>query len=215
MSKELVMLEKEWSETERKTNIDTIMDIMNANNGYVTTKQVSKMGIHRMYLNILKQKGIIEQVGTGIYIDVNKIEDSYYILSQELPNIVYSHMTALYFHGFSIKAPGREYDITIPYNYYNYKLKYHDLFYVSKDVYNLGLTTVCTPFGNLVKAYDLERCICDIIRCRKRMDSEHVKHSIKEYVRSKDKDLTKLSDYAYKMNIKDEVLNYVEVFYEW
>ena len=28
--------------------------------------------------------------------------------------------------------------------------------------------------GNKVKAYDIERCICDIIRSKNRMDSEHI-----------------------------------------
>lgn len=36
--------------------------------------------IHRMYLSIMKEKGLIEKVAAGIYIDTNKIEDNYYIL---------------------------------------------------------------------------------------------------------------------------------------
>ena len=84
---------------------------------------------------------MIKKVGNGIYIDSSKIEDSYFVFSLELSNIVYSHMTVLYFHGLSIKA----------------------------------------PMGNNVRVYDVERCICDIIRSKNRMDKEHVKYSIKEY----------------------------------
>ena len=43
---------------------------------------------------------------------------------------------------------------------------------------------------------------------------EHVKHSIREYVKRKDKDLVKLSKYAEKLGVKKEVMDYVEVFYE-
>ena len=68
--------------------------------------------------------------------------------------------------------------------------------------------------GNKVKAYDMERCICDIIRSKNRMDSEFVKHSIREYIKRKDKDLIKLSKYADKMGIKKEVMDFMEVFYE-
>ena len=46
------------------------------------------------------------------------------------------------------------------------------------------------------------------------MDLEHVKYSIKEYIKKKDKDLIKLSKYADKMGIKNEVMNFVELFYE-
>ena len=123
-------------------------------------------------------------------------------------------MTALYFHGLSIKAPNDKYDITVPNNYFNYKIKNHNVFYVDIDIYELGIMEVKTPMGNIVKAYDMERCICDIIRSRKRMDSEYVKYSIREYLKRKDKDIIKLSNYAEKMGIKDDVMDYLEVFYE-
>ena len=188
-----------------ESNIEIIESIMKMNNGYVTSKELSNFGIHRMYLNIMKEKGIIEKVGNGIYIDSNRIEDNYFVLNLELQNVVYSHMTALYFHGLSIKAPNNKYDITVPNNYFNY---------VDKKIYELGLTEVETPMGNKVKAYDIERCICDIIRSKNRMDLEHVKHSIREYVKMMNKNLVKLSNYADKMGIKDEVMNYMETFYE-
>ena len=197
-----------------QSNIEIIESIMKMNNGYVTSKELSNLGIHRMYLNIMKEKGVIEKVGNGIYIDSSKIEDRYFVFELELSNIIYSHMTALYFHGLSIKAPNDKYDITVPNNYFNYKIKNHNVFYVDRDVFELGLIQIDTPMGNKVKAYDMERCICDIIRSKNRMDSEHVKHSIREYVKRKDKDLVKLSKYAEKLGVKKEVMDYVGVFYE-
>ena len=197
-----------------QSNIEIIESIMKMNNGYVTSKELSNLGIHRMYLNIMKEKGMIEKVGNGIYIDSSKIEDSYFVFCLELPNIIYSHMTALYFHGFSIKAPNDKYDITVPNNYFNYKIKNHNVFYVDREIYELGLIQIDTPMGNKVKAYDMERCICDIIRSKNRMDSEFVKHSVREYIKRKDKDLIRLSKYADKMGIKKEVMDFMEVFYE-
>ena len=197
-----------------QSNIEIIESIMKMNNGYVTSKELTNLGIHRMYLNIMKEKGMIEKVGNGIYIDSSKIEDNYYVFSLELPNVVYSHMTALYFHGLSIKAPSDKYDITVPNNYFNYKIKNHNVFYVDKDIYDLGLTKVSTPQGNRVKVYDIERCICDIIRSKNRMNSEFVKYSIRKYIKRKDRDLIKLSKYADKMGIKKEVMDYMEIFYE-
>ena len=201
-------------EFKNQSNIETINSIMQMNNGYVTSKELSNLGIHRMYLNIMKEKGMIEKVGNGICIDSSKIEDNYFVFSLELPNIVYSHMTALYFHGLSIKAPNDKYDITVPNNYFNYKIKNHNVFYVNRDIYELGLMQVDTPMGNKVKVYDIERCICDIIRSKNRMDSEFVKYSIREYIKRKDKDLIKISKYADKMGIKKEVMDFMELFYE-
>ncbi len=195
-------------------NIEVVESIMNNNNGYVTSKYLDAIGMHRMYLNIMQKNGLIEKVASGIYMDINKIEDSYYIFSLSMPNTIFSHMTALYFHGLSIKAPNDRYDITVRKNYNNVHLKNHEVFYVSDDIYELGLTEVETPMGNKVRAYDIERCICDIIKSKKRMDSELVKYSIKAFLKYKDKDLLKLSNYAEKMGIKEEVMNYIEVFYE-
>ncbi len=197
-----------------KSNVEIIQELIKVNNGYITSKQISELGIHRMYLNIMRKKGMIERVGNGIYIDSNKIEDSYYVLSLSMPNIVYSHMTALYFHDLSIKAPNDKYDITVRKTYNSKHLKDHDVFYVPDDIYELGITEVETPMGNKVKAYDMERCICDIIRSKNRMDSEHVKYSIREYLKRKDKDLVKLSKYAKKLGIDKKVNEYMEIFYE-
>lgn len=193
---------------------DEIKGLMEANNGYVTSKIITELGIHRMYLNMMVEKKIIERVGNGVYLDVNKIEDTYYIFSISTPNVIFSHMTALYFHELSIKAPNDKWDISIKNKYHNPKISKHNIFYVNDKFYTLGLTEVETPMGNKVKAYDIERCICDIIRSKNRMDLEHVKYAIRKYLKRKDKNLNKLSDYAEKFGIKEEVMDYIEVFYE-
>ena len=197
-----------------KSNIEIIQEFMKNNNGYITSKELDMFDIHRMYLSIMKDKGLIEKVAAGIYIDTNIIEDNYYTFSLSMPKVIYSHMTALYFHGLSIKAPTDIYDITVKRSYNSNHLKKHNVFYVSDDIYELGLTEVETPMGNKVKVYDIERCICDIIRSKNRMDFEHIKHSVREYLKRKDKDLVKLSLYAEKLGVKEVVMDYVSMMYE-
>ena len=147
-----------------KSNIEIIKELMKKNNGYITSKELDMFDIHRMYLSIMKDKGLIEKVAAGIYIDTNKIEDNYYTFSLSMPNAIYSHMTALYFHDLSIKKPNDIYDITVKRSYNSKHLKKHNVFYVDNDIYELGLTEVETPMGNKVKVYDIERCICDIYK---------------------------------------------------
>ena len=201
-------------EFQDKSNIEIIEELMKKNNGYITSKELDMFDIHRMYLSIMQEKELIKKVATGIYIDTNKIEDNYYVFGLSMPNIIYSHMTALYFHGLSIEASTVVYDITVKRSYNSVHLRKHNVFYVDNDIYELGLVEVETPIGNKVKAYDVERCICDIIRSKNRMDSEHIKHSIREYIKRKDKDLVKLSLYAEKLGIKDVVMDYVGMMYE-
>lgn len=47
-----------------------------------------------------------------------------------------------------------------------------------------------------------------------RMDSEQVKKTIKQYAKSKDKNIAKLSNYAKKMGISEKVIEMVGVYYE-
>ena len=200
-------------EFQDKSNIEIIEELMKRNNGYITSKELDMFDIHRMYLSIMQEKELIKKVATGIYIDTNKIEDNYYVFGLSMPNIIYSHMTALYFHGLSIEASTDVYDITVKRSYNSAHLRKHNVFYVDNDIYELGLIEVKTPMGNKVKAYDIERCICDIIRSKNRIDLELIKYSVRKYLKRKDKDLNKLSLYAEKMGIKDVVMTFIDMLY--
>lgn len=197
-----------------KSNIEIIEELMKKNNGYITSNELDMFDIHRMYLSIMKEKGIIKKISSGIYIDSNKIEDNYYVFSLSMPNVIFSHMTALYFHGLSMTAPTDVYDVTVKRNYNSIHLRKHNVFYVDNAVYELGLIEIKTSMENRVKAYDIERCICDIIRSKNRIDSKYIKHSVREYIKRKDKDLIKLYSYAKTLGIKEVVMDYIGMLYE-
>ena len=65
--------------------------------------------------------------------------------------------------------------------------------------------------GNTVRVYDRERCICDLILERNRVEVQNFQTAIKEYMSRKDKKLSRLIEYAEKLGIRDEVMKYVEV----
>ena len=79
-------------------------------------------------------------------------------------------------------------------------------------MHELGICEVETPNGNKVRAYDIERSICDIIRSKNRMDLEQVKKVIRQYMKSKNKDMSKLSEYSNKMGINKQVMELVGMF---
>ena len=200
-------------EFQDKSNIEIIEELMKRNNGYITSKELDMFDIHRMYLSIMQDKDIIKKVASGIYIDTKNNVDNYYVFGLSMPNVIFSHMTALYFHGLSLKDPNEVYDITVKRNYNSIHLRKHNVFYVDNDIYELGLIEVKTPMGNKVKAYDIERCICDIIRSKNRIDLKLIKYSVRKYLKRKDKNLNKLSLYAEKMGIKDVVMTFIDMMY--
>lgn len=193
---------------------DTIKQIMNINNGMLSTRMIEPLNISRQYLSIMENNNEIEKVSRGIYLSPSAFVDSYFSFQQKYKKAIFSHMNALYFYGMTEEFP-YNYTVTVPQSYHvdtvNEKC---NVFYVADDIYEIGVVEVETPSGNKVRAYDKERCICDIIRSKGRMDPEQVKKSIKQYIQSKDKNVAKLSDYAKRMGISEKVMEMVGIYYE-
>ncbi len=214
MSNVIKELSIKYPNNQTKIFIDTIKQIMDTNNGMLSTRMIEPLNISRQYLSIMENNNEIEKVSRGIYLSPSAFEDSYFSFQQKYKKAIFSHMNALYFYGMTEEFP-YNYTVTVPQNYHvdtvNEKC---NVFYVSDDIYEIGVVEVETPSGNKVRAYDKERCICDIIRSKGRMDTEQVKKSIKQYIQSKDKNVAKLSDYAKRMGISEKVMEMVGIYYE-
>lgn len=197
-----------------KFQCDIIKQIMVENNGYITTELIKPLNISRSCFNILEKNNEIEKISRGIYMSTNIIEDSYYIFQQRYSKTIFSHMNVLYFYGLTEIYPG-DFTVTVPNSYHVDNINEKcDAFYVNDADYELRISEVETPAGNKVKAYDVERTICDIIRSKSRMDLEQVKKSVKMYIKSDYKNLNRLSEYSNKMKINKEVMEFVGMYYE-
>ena len=214
MSNAIKELSIKYPNKQAKILTDTIKQIMNTNNGMLSTRLIEPLNISRQYLSIMQKNNDIEKVSRGIYLSPSAFEDSYFSFQQKYKKAIFSHMNALYFYGMTEEFP-YNYTVTVPQSYHvdtvNEKC---NVFYVSDDIYELGVVEIETPNGNKVRAYDKERCICDIIRSKGRMDSEQVKKTIKQYMQSQDKDTAKLSEYSKKMGINKKVMEMVGGYYE-
>ncbi len=214
MSDTIKNISAKFPNEQGKIFTDVIKQIMSTNNGMLSTRMIEPLNISRQYISIMEKNNEIEKISRGIYLSPTTFEDSYFLFQQKYKKAIFSHMNALYFYGMTEEFP-YNYTVTVPQRYHvNMVNEKCNVFYVSDDIYELGLTEVLTPNGNKVKAYDKERCICDIIRSTGRMDSEQVKKTIKQYAKSKDKNIAKLSNYAKEMGISEKVIEMVGVYYE-
>ena len=194
------------------TNAKKIIEIAYNNNGYVTTKQIKNANISTVELTRLVKQNKIERISRGYYALVNTFCDDYYKYQLKSMNCVFSHSTALYLYDLSDRTP-LYFDMTVPVGY-NGSLRQDKnvvLHYVKREILNLGLTTIDSPFGMKIKTYDIERTICDIIKARKHMDKEIFTKALQRYSKMKGKDLLKLMEYAKKLNIEKKVIEYMEV----
>ena len=190
-------------------NKKMIFEIMKKNDGYLTSKEVTANGISREYINILVKEGQLEKVARGVYYDKTSpnLDDPFLVFQLKHPNIVFSHFTALSFHDMTEEIPYVP-EITIIRGNYRKDFKEYQVFYVKGEaMLNLGKTKIKNNYGHYVNAYDVERCICDIIKSINREDMEQVKKVLKWYANKLD--YMKLTEYAHTMGITNKVNDYV------
>ncbi len=181
-------------------------------NGYLTTKDVTDNNIPRTYLTKLIKENKIERVSRGVYIKKNVLVDEFVVLQTKSKFAIYSNTTALYLHGFSNRIPIK-YDITIKSGYKGslQKKENVNLFYTKNELLDLGVINYKLDSGNIIRVYDLDKTICDVIKNKKKIDAEIFNKAIREYFYSKKKNTLKLYEYAKKMNIYNKVRDTFEV----
>ncbi len=191
---------------------DKILKIIEKNNGYVTTKEVEEKGINRRFLTNMVKNDVLVRISRGYYGLPNYIEDEYYKIASKSKNARFSLSTALYLHNLSDRSP-LVYNITLPYGYNGalQKEKSVILNFVKRELLDLGVEEMVSPFGMKIKVYDVERTICDIIKNKNKMDAEIFSKALKDYAKSDTKNLHKLTKYARVMGIEKKVREYMEV----
>lgn len=193
---------------------DKIIKHLKENNGIVTSLWCKKHGIPYIYLTRMEKDGLIKKVDRGIYIDESGDYDEYYFFQLSNSKCIYSYVSTLYLQGKTDIIP-QNLEITV-YNGYNVHRISSDVIvhYVSKDIYELGKIEITTMFGNLVYAYDIERTVCDLIKNRRKVESELFSKTIQAYIQSKYKNMNTLFKYAEKMGISEQVQDIMEVYFE-
>ena len=194
------------------TKTDMIRNNIEQNNGYLFMSEIEDFGISRTYILRYVKDNELERVAKGIYITGETWPDILYIYCIRNPQIIYSGETALYLHSLI----DREYSdicVSVPSGYNGSRLREKGVIvHQERDgKYGLGMTDCETQFGNTVRLYDRERCICDLIKHRDSYDIQMFQTALKEYMRRKDRDLNKLIKYAEVLKMREEVMKYVEV----
>lgn len=197
---------------ETMNKYEYMSELLQENNGYLFTAQVEKAGVSRTYLAKFVQENYLEKVAKGIYISQDTWVDELYILQMRNPKIIYSGETALYLQGMI----DREYTdicITVPPRFNQTRLRSKGVIVhqENQSMYQLGIAEVETNFGNIVKTYNKERCICDVIKYRKKIEVQQFQTAMKTFMRNKEKNMSRLMQYAEQLKIRDEVMKYIEV----
>ena len=192
--------------------IDNIEDKMQEYNCVLSTEQLLDLGISKTTLTNYVRDGSLERCGHGYYTLPGSIEDDMYLMMLRSKHIIFSHETALFLNGLSERTPFIH-ALTIPSTAaLPATIKNQcKCYYVKPELHQIGLTERTTSLGNVVRCYDHERTICDIIRSRSRMDEETFISAIKHYGDYEDKNLINLGRYAEAFRVSRQVRQYMEV----
>ncbi len=187
-----------------------INQMLSENKGLVTAEQVSNYGIPRRCLSEMTDEGMLVRADRGVYALPEVWEDEMFILQYRLSKGVFSHETALYLHGMTDRTPHR-FTMTFPHGYNTGNVKKQNVTVktVLPKLYELGLIDIMSPVGRTLKAYDIERTLCDIIK--NKSDIQIISQAMKAYTTSKGKDISKLIGYADQLRVKAKILTYMEV----
>ncbi len=148
----------------------------------------------------------------GVYVASDSIEDEMYSMQKKYPKLIYSHESALYMHGLSDRTPF-EYSASVPsgYKVVGSVAERFKIYYIKKELHELGVEIVKSSHGNPIRIYNVERTICDVIRSRNRIDVQIINEALKQFVKLKSADLSILMDYAKKLKIDNVLKMYLEV----
>ena len=194
-------------------HIESILEIAKKNNGVVTAEMVQESGIPNYYLSKLVENGVLEKLSRGLYSTEEAYVDEMYYLQVGYSNLIFSHLSALYIHNLTDRTPLKM-TVTVPKDQNVSKLIKSGLAIVYRSNTSnhlLGVTEKRSPGGFLIKVYDKERTICDIVKARDKMDSQVFTNALKAYSKDREKDLTKLMEYAKKLKVEKLVRLYMEV----
>lgn len=189
-----------------------LMNLLSERGGRITAKEASFAGIHRMFLKQLADTGQIVRVERGVYQLATAQEDELLNLQHRCPTGIFSCETALFLHSLIERAPFM-WTMTFKGFYHSPSLAKNGIVvkHSSKNLYPLEIVDVKTPLGNSVRAYSVERTLCEIMTAKVAADMQTITYAIKTYVNRKEKNIPKLMQLAKIFHVEKKLRAYLEV----
>ena len=199
---------------QNKNYKNQIKEYVKTSGGIVTSKYCREHNIPTIYLNRLVEEGFLFNAKRGIYLTKDGDYDEFYFFQLRYPKAIYSYNTALYFIDRTDKL-SHTIDITVYNGYkFNEEMKNVDVHYVDKRIYDIGIVEVETAYGNKVKAYSLERVLCDFLVHKNEIDSEDYLKLVQSYIYDKNKDVSSFYNLIIKMGVAEKIMDVVQIMCE-
>lgn len=178
--------------------------------GYMTTEQIMCQNVPFSLIREWEENGLIIKADRGLYSLPGAERDELGLICGRYGKAVFSGITALSLWKM-IDHISERYYVTFPKGYNPASLKdcgwNLSVTRVLPEIYDLGLTEIATPQGNTVRVYDRERTLCDILR-GKGISPYLTNIAVKNYLKSKDRDVRKLLSYSDALHVRKRIEPY-------
>ena len=195
------------------TNFQLIESIINKNDGVAKTSDFIAAGINKYEISKLLSDNKIERITNGYYKLENEFLDFGQVLKAYLPEGILFLETALYYYFYSDYTP-RKFSIAVPRNISKNRLKKIPMpakyFYISENIFELGLTTMEID-GRELRIYDRERTICDCFKYKNKIDIETFIKAIKAYAYDENNNITRLISYSKQLGVYNQVIETMRI----
>ena len=187
---------------------EDLKELFKQHGGVMKTSELKAAGYYYQKIQKLIESGKIEQIRRGYYQYIG--EDAFSdipVITALFPDGVLCMESALDYYGYTDHTPSAwhlavDNQSTRTRFYIDYPaIQPH---FLKKDRYQAGIETVEID-GKMVKIYDRERTICDLLLHRNKLDGEVFNLAIQRYVRDPKKVEARLMKYAELLHVEKKV----------
>jgi predicted transcriptional regulator of viral defense system len=179
--------------------MEKVINIFRKHFGYAYLKDLKKQGVHTDTVRNLALQGKIEKIKPGLYklVDMPMLANQGMIdVYMSMPRAVVCLHSALSYYDLTTTMPDRVM-VALRRQEKPSKIQYPpvQVFYYSEKNYHTGIKEVKTESGNF-KIYESEKTIVDCFRYRNKLGLDVATEGLKNYLKGKQKNLVKLTEYA-------------------
>jgi len=190
---------------------ETLATLLKENKGFLKTSDAVAAGVSGTVLRDFVRHHNLERVAHGLYMSQDAWTDGLFVIQVRYPEAVFSHETALYLLHLADREPD-PFSVTVKAGTNSVGLLRQGVkaYKVKAELFSDGIISINSPSGHLVRTYNAERTICDLFRSRSRIEVQDLQIAVKEYVRSKEKNIPQLLRYARSFSVEKQVQQYLE-----
>lgn len=178
--------------------------------GILTPRDIDEEGRY-YFVRKAMEAGDVVRLKNGVYATEDGLANTMVDVERIVPGGVLCLYSAWEHYGLTTQIPGSIYVAVEKHR----KVVVPDfppitLCYWEKKYYEMGVVEDDVS-GHRLRIYDIERSVCDAVRFRNKVGMDVMTEVLRSYLKRKDRNITRLTEYAKKMRIGTSMTQYLNV----